>query len=366
MRLIVILFIITAFPSILLELCKLKTSLLKTCLKKTTTKIVLRNDTIGSEYLEFCDHVDFRLNIRPKGFLLPSNEKDVQKIVKCAALWNVRITVKCGGHNLEGFSYGSDNHFVVYMKKFDQTKIDLENGTVKVVYTIADFPTVFPSFQKFCEENPDEAVNLSMYYSFPTSGTLIVLGSIVRKEHICDKQLIDDIKTRFPNFTINDFVTQSFERTYSAVQYKVDRRFWKSRTFFVEKRFTKNDFDMMRGKISRMTKGAWIHRNAYYSVVVGVGVPEAVGIAEAKSIGYASLASIDAFILTTKNIENGRSYQNYVDNNRTDWKERYYGEHYPLLQQIKNKYDPSMLFRCKQCFNLTNHVTCPLKIKNKI
>ena len=39
-----------------------------------------------------------------------------------------------------------------------------------------------------------------------------------------------------------------------------------------------------------------------------------------------------------------QSYQNYIDDDLTDWAQRYYGSNLQKLRQIKSKYDPENVF----------------------
>ncbi|EGC30796.1 hypothetical protein DICPUDRAFT_6436, partial [Dictyostelium purpureum] len=45
-------------------------------------------------------------------------------------------------------------------------------------------------------------------------------------------------------------------------------------------------------------------------------------------------------------------YQNYPDDEVSNWQERYYGQHYSKLQQIKLKYDPNNYFKYQQSIEL--------------
>ncbi|KAK5580629.1 hypothetical protein RB653_000651 [Dictyostelium firmibasis] len=45
-------------------------------------------------------------------------------------------------------------------------------------------------------------------------------------------------------------------------------------------------------------------------------------------------------------------YQNYPDDECTNWQSSYYGDHYPKLQQIKKKYDPKNYFKYQQSIEL--------------
>jgi FAD/FMN-containing dehydrogenase len=49
---------------------------------------------------------------------------------------------------------------------------------------------------------------------------------------------------------------------------------------------------------------------------------------------------------------NGHAYQNYADDELTDWAHAYYGENYPRLQKIKKKYDPENIFEFDQSIRL--------------
>ncbi|EGC30797.1 hypothetical protein DICPUDRAFT_92909 [Dictyostelium purpureum] len=48
-------------------------------------------------------------------------------------------------------------------------------------------------------------------------------------------------------------------------------------------------------------------------------------------------------------------YQNYPDDDITNWQEAYYGYNYPKLQQIKLKYDPNNYFKFPQSIELPNN-----------
>jgi hypothetical protein len=45
---------------------------------------------------------------------------------------------------------------------------------------------------------------------------------------------------------------------------------------------------------------------------------------------------------------NGESYQNYPRRNLPDFQQQYWGNSYPTLQQVKQKYDPNNLFNFQQ------------------
>ncbi|KAJ7648731.1 glucooligosaccharide oxidase [Mycena polygramma] len=46
------------------------------------------------------------------------------------------------------------------------------------------------------------------------------------------------------------------------------------------------------------------------------------------------------------------AYLNYIDDQLVDWQQRYYGVHYPRMQELKRKYDPTNLFRFPKSIEL--------------
>lgn len=55
---------------------------------------------------------------------------------------------------------------------------------------------------------------------------------------------------------------------------------------------------------------------------------------------------------------NGQAYQNYIDKTLANWQAAYYGVNYARLQQIKAKYDPTMLFNFPQAIQLPVATGC--------
>ncbi|XP_002981361.2 uncharacterized FAD-linked oxidoreductase ARB_02478 [Selaginella moellendorffii] len=56
------------------------------------------------------------------------------------------------------------------------------------------------------------------------------------------------------------------------------------------------------------------------------------------------------------------TYINEADFNEPDWQQSFFGEHYPRLQAIKSKVDPSGLFRCHHCVGSekwSDDLNCP-------
>ncbi|MCW2542375.1 MAG: FAD-binding oxidoreductase [Frankiales bacterium] len=107
-------------------------------------------------------------------------------------------------------------------------------------------------------------------------------------------------------------------------------------------------FDLLGGgAVSRIADHAtaFSHRNALHNVSI-------IALWHPGAPTDLNLAWIDEFMSELKPALSGQVYQNYADENLTNWAKAYYGEHYPRLQQIKKRYDPDDLFHHIQSVRL--------------
>jgi FAD/FMN-containing dehydrogenase len=105
-------------------------------------------------------------------------------------------------------------------------------------------------------------------------------------------------------------------------------------------------FDACGGAINRVRPGAtaFVHRNALFLAQYSTswGAPGHRG-------GIANQhAWLRSYYAAVHPHASGQAYQNYADPDLTNWQQAYYGANYPMLQQVKAKYDPHDLFTFPQ------------------
>jgi hypothetical protein len=94
---------------------------------------------------------------------------------------------------------------------------------------------------------------------------------------------------------------------------------------------------------------AFIHRTAAMDFFVDVFWDIATGQAgkEAEAKKW-----LDGFMSLMQPYFNGESYQNYPRRDLPDYPQQYWGDSYPTLQQVKQKYDPYNAFNFQQSIAL--------------
>ncbi|EFJ04336.1 hypothetical protein SELMODRAFT_2240, partial [Selaginella moellendorffii] len=89
---------------------------------------------------------------------------------------------------------------------------------------------------------------------------------------------------------------------------------------------------------------AW--RRALLFVIIGSGWRDGASLEEQREVARNVSAANKLLIDVTPG---SGTYINEADFNEPDWQQSFFGEHYPRLQAIKSKVDPSGLFRCHHC-----------------
>ncbi|GAA4489923.1 FAD-binding oxidoreductase [Actinoallomurus oryzae] len=105
-------------------------------------------------------------------------------------------------------------------------------------------------------------------------------------------------------------------------------------------------FDALGGAVNRVRADAtaFVHRdglfNGQFTTTWDTTAPSAATRAQQ--------AWLRAFHTAMKPYASGQAYQNYADAGLTNWKQAYFGDNYPRLLTVKNRYDPDRLFRSPQ------------------
>jgi FAD/FMN-containing dehydrogenase len=102
-------------------------------------------------------------------------------------------------------------------------------------------------------------------------------------------------------------------------------------------------FEIGGGAINDTRRGenAYIHRNVDFNAYMNTYWDDESEKAKA-------FAFMDRWLELGLPWTNGEAYQNYPKPYVTDWSKRYWAEYYPVLCRVKQKYDPTNLFRFEQ------------------
>jgi FAD/FMN-containing dehydrogenase len=109
------------------------------------------------------------------------------------------------------------------------------------------------------------------------------------------------------------------------------------------------DFLTLGGAINRVPADAtaFVHRNSRYYLGFAVGMMEEVPEVEQQ----AATDWVDHCWAELQNWSAPYTYQNFVDPQLTDWRERYYGANYDRLARVRAVYDPHRFFRFPQAIS---------------
>jgi FAD/FMN-containing dehydrogenase len=112
--------------------------------------------------------------------------------------------------------------------------------------------------------------------------------------------------------------------------------------------YTLTRFDLLGGgAIARIPKDAtaFVHRDSLFYISI-------VSLWDHDSEAEENIKWTNEYKQILSPYLNGHVYQNYADDELTDWADAYYGQNYTRLQQIKRTYDPENLFEFQQSIRL--------------
>ncbi|OIW29381.1 FAD-binding domain-containing protein [Coniochaeta ligniaria NRRL 30616] len=76
---------------------------------------------------------NLQLNFTPVAIAVPTNVKQIQDAVACAAKLGVKANAKCGGHSYASFGLGGeDGHLTVEMDRMNAVKLDTTSGIASI------------------------------------------------------------------------------------------------------------------------------------------------------------------------------------------------------------------------------------------
>jgi FAD/FMN-containing dehydrogenase len=104
--------------------------------------------------------------------------------------------------------------------------------------------------------------------------------------------------------------------------------------------------DALGGAVNRVPAGqtAFVHRDGLFTIqYLASWRPR-----DPAAVARRNLTWLRGFRGAMRPYVSGQAYQNYPDEDLTDWRRAYYGANYPRLVRVKARYDPDQLFRPPQ------------------
>ncbi|KAJ2978964.1 hypothetical protein NQ176_g3526 [Zarea fungicola] len=97
---------------------------------KDNSTLITRN---SAEYDQDRFGLNYYFSFKPAAIYYPATNAAVAAAIKCAALNNIPVAPRSGGHSYEGYSEGgADGALVLDLKQFQQFSIDASTGIAKV------------------------------------------------------------------------------------------------------------------------------------------------------------------------------------------------------------------------------------------
>lgn len=262
---------------------------------------------------------------------------------------------------------GGGNFGIVTEFKYKVYNASSNVVTVARSFEFSDFVHYFKIWQRLVESKPDNS--LSSEFSCLLGGcsftTVIASDKLDVRERTLKK-----LKEIFGDLKDDEIKYQThFEMLTELDVYTFDY-YLKSTSFFVSRSLSDKEINSLDEAMRKPTTGvyfslnilggmvnvplanstAFCHRNSNYIVQFGVGniVTHPALVDAIREEESAAEHFVPEFLSDTKFMNNGESYQNYIDAGLSDWLHRYYGRNVFELVTLKRQYDPNNVFQFKQ------------------
>lgn len=262
---------------------------------------------------------------------------------------------------------GGSNFGIVTEFKYKVYNASSDVYTVVRNFDFSNFVHYFKIWQQLVKSTPDNS--LSSEFTCLLGGcsftTVITSDKLDVRERTLKrlKEVFGDLKddeiksqTHFEMLTELDIYTFSY--------------YLKATSFFVSRSLSDIEINKLYKALSKPTIGvyftmnilggmvnvpfanstAFCHRNSNYIVQFGVGnvVNDTRLVGEIRAEIKPAEHFVPEFLLDTEFMNNGESYQNYIDAGLPNWLQRYYCRNTFELISLKRQYDPNNVFQFQQ------------------
>lgn len=266
---------------------------------------------------------------------------------------------------------GGSNYGIV--TEFKYKVFDASSAVLTIVrdFGFSDFVHYFNVWQRLVASNPDNS--LSTEFTCLLGGCSFTIVIVSSEENVRELTL-KKVKEIFGDLKDDEIKSQTYIEMLTELDvYKFDY-YLKASSFFVSKSLSANEIQSLYDALSKPTVGvyftmntlggmvnvpsanstAFCHRTSSYIVQFGVGniLSNETSVGGIRAEVQPAEHFVPEFLVDTKFMNNGESYQNYIDAGLPNWLERYYCSNIFELISLKQQYDPKNVFQFRQSIPL--------------
>ncbi len=263
-------------------------------------------------------------------------------------------------------------------KLFDADALKVKRISLK--FDVNLFEQIFSAFQSLCydDRNGNSYIGMTITQTDISVKVIDIDLSDAVVRNIIDKfpaqrlqpvsiKSMDFIELTLENSTPNAKAPEDLRKVN---QMSISKHGYKAKSYFSSKVLNRKEilqlkssltsvppgiflqFGSFGGAVNRISKNetSFFHRDSIYLIQVGISPPD-----QQREIELPKQQKwLKEFENAAKVLDNGESYQNYVDGElRNDFLQRYYGDNLCRLMKIKNAIDPDNYFAYKQSIPLS-------------
>lgn len=262
---------------------------------------------------------------------------------------------------------GGSNFGIV--TKFKYKVYDASSNVYTVVrnFEISNFVHYFTIWQHLVESKPDNSLSAEFACLLGSCSFATVIAS---NELDVRERTLNKLKKIFEDLKDDEITSQTHIEMLTKLDVYTFDYYLKATSFFVSKSLSDNEINRLYVALSKPTSGvyfslnilggmvnvpsansmAFCHRNSSYIVQFGVGnvVTDPSLVDGIRTEAKAAEHFVPEFLTDTKFMNNGESYQNYIDAGLPNWLQRYYCSNIFDLISLKRQHDPNNVFQFKQ------------------